>query len=65
MNLYLIDRTDDVGYDEFDSAIIAEDSPELAMKLAPFNVEEATCKLIGKAAKGIAAGMVLGSFNAG
>ena len=35
MKLYLISRTDDWGYDEFDSFVVAAESEENAFKLYP------------------------------
>ena len=34
MNIYLIKRNDDVGYDEYDSAVVIAESPERALKIA-------------------------------
>ena len=37
MNLYLLDRTDDVGYSEFDSMVVAARSEEEALTFHPYN----------------------------
>ena len=33
MNIYLLKRTDEVDYDEYDSAVIVAESPEEAQKI--------------------------------
>lgn len=65
LNLYLIERTDEIGYDEYDSVIVASTGSELAMQKAPFSLDHVTCKLIGTAAQDIPPGVVHSSFNAG
>lgn len=35
MNIYLLERTDDFGYDEYDSAILVAKSAKAAAKIAP------------------------------
>ena len=34
MNIYLIKRNDDVGYDEYDSAVVIAETPYLALVIA-------------------------------
>lgn len=36
MNLYRIYRTDEVGYDEYDSAVVAAESEDVALRMAPY-----------------------------
>lgn len=35
MNLYLLERTDDIGYDEFDSIIVAAPTEQAACAIPP------------------------------
>lgn len=39
MNLYLVQRTDPIGYDEYDSFVCAAESEEQARKMLPFDEE--------------------------
>lgn len=39
MNLYLVSRTDDIGYDEYDAFVCAAESEEQARKMLPFDEE--------------------------
>ena len=74
MNLYRL-STDCGGYDSYDSFIVAARSEEEARKFAneqhadegPVWVDSklASCVVIGRACSSVAAGIVLGSFNAG
>jgi len=34
MNIYLIKRNDDVGYDEYDSAVVIAETPDQALVIA-------------------------------
>ena len=34
MNVYIIRRNDEIGYDEYDAVVVVEESPELALDLA-------------------------------
>ena len=65
MNLYLIERTDDVDWDEYDSGVVAAAETEADIAWWP-NGERAVCtvKLIGVAVEGQPAGLIHSSFNA-
>ena len=74
MKIYLVTRTDDYGYDEYDSAVVIEKTPKKAMEFCEkyfnicekyFNKGKMTCELIGTATRKQKAGSVLASFNAG
>ncbi|QOC54464.1 hypothetical protein pSALSNUABM04_004 [Salmonella phage pSal-SNUABM-04] len=73
MNLYLLERQDDVGYDEFDSIVVAAPSEGVARAIRPRGgwvygeawdeAETLTCTNIGTTHLPI--GIVHESFNAG
>lgn len=76
MNLYLIERTDKIGWDEYDSAVVCAESLEDAKKINPCEYAEKQGKqwvdpqhitgvLIGTADPSITRGVVCASFNAG
>jgi hypothetical protein len=80
MNLYIIFRSDETGYDEFDSAVVAARNEDAARTIHPnggINVvddessdtwihpEYVRVTLIGKAVKGQTHGVILASFRAG
>lgn len=70
MNLYLIKRTDHVGYDDYDALVVAAESEIKALSIEPEMGWKAfaptfTIELIGTARAITKAGVVLGSFNAG
>lgn len=68
MNLYLIERTDEVGYDEFDSYVIAADDERQAVSLCKWEAipdQPLIVSMIGTAIFGTLPGVILGSFNAG
>lgn len=81
MNLYLISRNEAIGYDEYDSAIVAAESPEDAITIHPdrqkasvpqagdhswaYNVKNIEVTLIGQATPKTKRGVILASFNAG
>ena len=68
MNLYLIERTDNVDYDEYDSFVVAAYTEFEARSYANFHAvlsSPATAHLIGQAAPDVQPGVVLGSYNAG
>lgn len=73
MNIYLLTRTDRVGCDEYDAAVVVAASPEDAEKVRPGAISgteeywnNLKCELVGVAAEGLKAGdVVLASFNAG
>ena len=69
-NIYLIERTDNVGYDEFDKLMVVDET----LKKAIASIQERyygfvdgniVCELIGQAKKNQAKGVVLASFCAG
>ena len=39
MNLYLVSRTDSIGYDEYDAFVCAAENEEQARKMLPFDEE--------------------------
>ena len=77
MNLYLVERTDKVTWDEYDSFVIAANTPQVARNIAADAgsstygpkptawLETATVQFLGTAAPDVERGVVLGSFNAG
>lgn len=67
MKIYLVTRTDDYSYDEFDAVVVIEKTPKRAMEFCEkyFNKGMMTCELIGTATKKHKSGTVLESFNAG
>lgn len=71
MNLYILERTDHIDYDMYDSAIVAANNVEKALaidigsKFSWTTKENIKIKLLGKAVKGTKAGLILASFNAG
>jgi hypothetical protein len=79
MNLYLISQTENIGYDVYDSAIVAAESEEKAKLINPDKYNDFTSTYsswcssadlvkvtyIGIAAEGITTGVILASFNAG
>lgn len=74
MNLYRLKQDTNNDYDTFDSAIVAAENEEDARNIAVGSVgkygswvkpEDVEVELIGVAKKGIEAGVILASFNAG
>jgi hypothetical protein len=74
MNLYLISQTFYIGYDVFDSAVVAADTEEEARLVNPSGStpgygwpepKHVKVKLLGVALAGIGRGVVCASFNAG
>lgn len=71
MRLWLISQDVNDGYDTYDSAVVAaatEDEArhsDVGSAQTWCSPEHVTVKLIGEAAEGIPAGVVLASFNAG
>lgn len=81
MNLYLISQCKNVGYDTYDSAVVAAESEEAARLTHPsiyadnwdgrrprngwVGVEDVTARLIGLAAADTPPGVICTSFNAG
>lgn len=79
MNLYLIKRTDKIGWDEWDSIVVAAKTPKDAIKIHPSgrvvgwneifsgwtnNPKNVKVTLIGEAEQK-EPGVILASFNAG
>jgi len=67
MNLYLVVRTDDRTYDEYDSAVVCAENAQEAMTscLNMFNEGFMNYTLLGVAEKTVPKGEILASFNAG
>lgn len=80
MNLYRLDQDDVRGYDTYDSMVVAAETEEEARQIHPYangwdnsfgssvwarRPDLVNVQLIGVAAPGIEAGIVLSSFNAG
>lgn len=76
MNLYLVSRTDRVGYDEYDSMVVAAENEDDARLMKPYNAdgydwqdwtdhpETLTVELIGTALDNTSR-VVITSYNAG
>lgn len=65
MNIYLIRRTDDVGYDEFDAVVMTGNSAEEAERASIFaGYKGLETTLVGTGDYD-APTLILGSFNAG
>lgn len=72
MNLYRVERTDRVGYDEYDSVVVAAESEDEARTIQPSEYGGAWAPpdaldvdLIGIAKEGTERGVILASFGAG
>jgi len=79
MKLYLISRTDSWSYDDYDSAVVAAPSEDIAKSIHPYvghdgdeecsygwpSIDKVAVKLIGEAVEGTEAGVICASFNAG
>ncbi len=72
MKLWKVWRSDDVDYDEYDSAIIAAETAEQARMTDPSknltwctSNESLYVEEVGEAKPGISAGVILASFRAG
>lgn len=66
MRLYLVARTDKIGYDEYDADVIAAENEAEARNLSTVGgYDAATVTLIGTAEPAVLPGIVLASFNAG
>jgi len=75
MNLYLVERLDRVGYDQYSAFVVAASTQEAAVNTSPdpsgllhaWPTDRALIDVqyIGTAAFGLPAGIVLASFNAG
>jgi len=64
--IYLVERKDDVGWDEYDAFVVRAKNEEEAITIcseqAFFNKDNTTVKEINSKGK---SGVILGSFNAG
>ena len=72
MNLYLVKRTTRVGYDEYDSFVVAADHDDDSKLVANNHgwgdagyQADLKCELIGTAKPFTKRGVILGSYNAG
>jgi hypothetical protein len=81
VNIYLVSQTQNCGYDTYSDFVVCAKNEEEARNANPINgkqidwskpqyewcsgPEHVTADLIGKAAKGIKAGVICASFNAG
>ncbi len=66
MKLWLIKRTDDVDYDQYDSGVYAADSESRARDICHFaRPDHSTIQCIGEADPLIEEGWIVLSFNAG
>jgi len=79
MNLYLLTQDVELGYDTYDSVVVAALTEEQAKKIHPSGYdawstgggswpkspESINAELIGKAVEGTPSGVILSSFNAG
>jgi hypothetical protein len=69
--IYLVERTDSCGYDEYDAVVVVAETPKKAKEWVLKNdywgmdKGKIICKLIGLTNKTQASGEVLASFNAG
>lgn len=64
MILWLIESTEDVGYDEYDGAVVAASSEADALSLHHIS-RPVSVKIIGRAVFGAERGIILESFRAG
>lgn len=78
MKIYLIERTDNIDYDEFDAMVIIADNPEEVLSIAAerdndehsvigtrFKEETTVITVIGTPNSKQKKGIILASFNAG
>lgn len=63
MEIYLVERTDNISYDEYDSWVIAAESVPRAAELSKYTT--VTVRPIGEAYTEQKEEIILGSFNAG
>jgi hypothetical protein len=73
LNLYLLSREDEAGYDQYDALIVAAESVKEAKTILPdvcsedtwINPKDVKAKLIGVATSKTKKGVILASYNAG
>lgn len=69
LKLFLVTRNDDVGYDEYDSWLVATpNSTDVLLKLnlcGNYAYSEITIKQVGEALPETEPGVIIASFNAG
>ena len=73
MNIYLLNRTDKWGYDDFDSFVVVAESDEEAKNLklgycdgsSWTTPDKIKVTLLGVASPNVIKGEILGSYNAG
>jgi hypothetical protein len=78
MNIYLVERTDENGYDEFDSFVCIEETLEKARQTTPndkgfdyhyncwtHSIDNVKATKVGTALKGATKGIICSSYNAG
>lgn len=66
MNLYLLKRTDNVRYDEYNSDVVAAESFEQAKEISRVgDYKGVVVSQIGTAIDGLDVGVILDSFMAG
>lgn len=78
MKLYLLEQTENDGYDTYDSCVVAAEDEKIARSIRPdhsawsngmcawaYSQTAVSVALIGTAARGTRRGVVLASFNAG
>lgn len=80
MNIYMLSRNEDIGYDEYCAVVVIAKSPQDAIKIHPSDIDgvgsytsngwttekkNIHVEYIGKAAVNAKRGVVLASFNAG
>lgn len=64
--IWLIERTDEIGYDEYVSAVVCAPDEETAVALSYIgSYKNLAVKSVGEAFEGVPVGMVMDSFNAG
>ena len=74
-SIYLVTRTDDVGYDEYDSFVCYASTKEEALNMEPTGgppeyhgfpwSKDVTARLVGLTYQNVENSVILASFNAG
>ena len=69
MKIYLIERTDNWTYDDYDSCVVNALNRESAIKIACseclFNQSKVDVTTLSESSLSVEEGLILGSFNAG